>query len=120
MVGTRKRVFISFLRPPVGTSYYTEGIRLALGVLGGTEDHAVTLAHIGKGVACARRGVSRSYAQGLLELFPKDAAGNIFYVEKESLEEEGMAESELDEGFTVASRIELREKMLQADVTFSF
>lgn len=115
-----KRVFISFLRPPVGSSYYTEGIRLALGVLGGTEDHVVTLAHMGRGVMCARKGVSRSYAQDLLELFPKDRAGNTFYVEKESLEEQGMAESELEAGFAVASRSELREKMFQADITFSF
>lgn len=93
---------------------------MALGVLGGTEDHAVTLAHVDRGVECARKGVSRSYAQDLLELLPKDPAGNTFYVEKESLEAEGIAESELDEGFAVASRSELREKMRQADVTFSF
>ncbi len=100
----RKKVFISFLRPPVGSSYYIEGLRLALGILGGTEEHDVTIAHLGKGVACALKGVDRSYAQSLLELFQKDAAGNLFYVERESLEEAGISESELDEGFAVASR----------------
>lgn len=116
----RKRVFISFIRPPVGSSYYIEGLRLALGILGGTEEHDLTIAHLGKGVACALKGVDRSYAQSLLELFQKDASGNLFYVERESMEEAGISESELDEGFAVASRDVLREKMLQSDLTFSF
>ena len=115
-----KRVFIAFLRPPVGTSFYAEGVRLALGVLGGSEEHEVTIAHMGKGVACALKGVDRSYAQDLLEMFQSDGAGKPFYVERESLEEEGIPESELDERFSVASRDELRQKMLRADATFSF
>jgi sulfur relay (sulfurtransferase) DsrF/TusC family protein len=115
-----KKVFISILRPPVGTSNYTEGLRLALGVLGGTDDHEVTVAHIGKGVLCALKGVDRSYAEGFLELFQKDNAGNLFYVERESLAQEGVSESELAEGFGVASRDELREKMLDSDAVFSF
>ena len=115
-----KKVFISFLRPPVGTSYYAEGLRLALGILGGTEDHQVTIAHLGQGVSCALKGVDRSYAESLLEMFQGDSAGKLFYVERESLEQQGISEIELDPNFRIASRSELREKMLQADVTFSF
>ncbi len=115
-----KKVFISILRPPVGTSYYTEGLRLALGVLGGTDDHEVTIAHIGKGVLCALKGVDRSYAEGFLELFQKDGAGNLFYAESESLAEEGISRSELADGFGVATREELRAKMLSSAAVFSF
>jgi len=116
----RKKVFISMLRPPVGTSYYVEGLRMALGILGGTDEHAITIAHVGKGVLCALKGVDRSYAQDFFELLPKDSAGHLFYAERESLKEEGISESELDGGFGVASREELRQKMLQADAVFSF
>lgn len=56
----------------------------------------------------------------MLEFFQKDAAGNTFYVERESLDEERISESELDAGFAIASRDDLREKMLQADASFSF
>ncbi|MGD0637114.1 MAG: DsrE family protein [Nitrososphaerales archaeon] len=115
-----KKVFISILRPPVGASYYTEGLRLALGVLGATDDHEVTIAHIGKGVLCALKGVDRSYAEGFPELFPKGSDGTLFYVERESLTQEGVSESELADGFGVASRDELREKMLDSDAVFSF
>jgi sulfur relay (sulfurtransferase) DsrF/TusC family protein len=55
-----------------------------------------------------------------LELFQKDGAGNVFYVERESLAEEGVSKSELAEGFGIASRDELREKMLSSDAVFSF
>ena len=55
-----------------------------------------------------------------MELFQKDGAGNLFYVERESLAEEGVSQSELAEGFGIASRDELREKMLSSDAVFSF
>ena len=115
-----KKVFISFLRSPVGSAYQIEGLRLALGILGGDEEHEITFAHLGKGVRGALKGVDRSYAQGFLELFQKDGAGNLFYVERESLAEEGVSQSELAEGFGIASRDELREKMLSSDAVFSF
>lgn len=115
-----KKVFISILRPPVGTTYYVEGLRFASGLLGGDEEHQITIAHIGKGVTCALRGVDRSYASEFVGLLPKDSEGHLFLVERESLAEEGIAESELDEGFGVASRDELRTRMLEADASFSF
>ena len=115
-----KKVFVAILRPPVGSTYFAEGLRLALGVIGGDEEHHVTIACIGKGVNCARKGVDISYATEFLEFLPKNAAGKTFYVEKESLEDERIPASEVDENFAVVSRDELREKMLQADATFSF
>ncbi len=104
----------------MGSSYYIEGLRLALGVLGGTDDHEVTIAHLGKGVYSALKGVDRSYADGLMSMFQKDARGNLFYVERESLAEAGIPESDVADGFGIASRDELRERMLQADAVFSF
>jgi sulfur relay (sulfurtransferase) DsrF/TusC family protein len=115
-----KKVFISIIRPPVGTSYYVEGLRLALGILGGEEEHEVTVAHIGRGVMGALKGVDRSYAKEFLDLFPRNGVGSLFFVERESLEEQGVAPTDLAEGFAVASRDELRRKMLGADATFSF
>ncbi|MDG6997904.1 MAG: DsrE family protein [Nitrososphaerota archaeon] len=115
-----KRVFISFLNSPVGSTFYLEGLRLALGTLSGSEDHNVTVAYLGRGARCALKGVDKSYAVGLIELFKKNAAGKRFYVDKESLSQEAISESELDESFEVTTRDELRKKILEADVTFSF
>lgn len=115
-----KKVFISFIRSPVGSTFYLEGLRLALGILSGSEDHDVTVAYLGKGARCALKNVDRSYATSMIDLFKKKATGKRFCVEKESLNEEGISEAELDENFEILSRDELRKKMLQADVTFSF
>ena len=115
-----KKVFISFLSSPVGSTLYLEGLRLALGILSGSEDHDVTVAYLGRGVRCALKGVDRSYAAGMIDLFPKKTSGKRFFVEKESLDEEGIYQSELDENFDVSTRDELRKKMLEADVTFNF
>lgn len=114
------RVFVSFLKSPVGSTYYLEGLRIALGIMGGDDDHTVEVAFIGKGVRCAMRGVDRSYGKGLFDMFQKNAAGKLFYVDRESLEEQGIPESELDENYHVTSRGELSKKMLCADVTMSF
>lgn len=115
-----KTIFISYLHSPVGSTFYLEGMRAALGILSGSDPHKVILAYIGKGVRCAIKGVDRSYASGMVDLFEKNAEGKRFYVEKESLAKEGIAERDLDENFAVVSREELRKKMLEADFALSF
>jgi sulfur relay (sulfurtransferase) DsrF/TusC family protein len=114
-----KSVFISFLRSPVGSVHFVEGLRVAAGVLSGDEDHKVTVACMGKGVRCAIKGVDRSYAVKFLEFFP-DKAGKKFHVEKESLIEQEIDESQLADEFAVTSRKELRQMMLKADLCLSF
>ena len=116
----KKKVFISFLRSPVGSTHYLEGTRIALGILSGDDEHEITVACLGKGVRCALRDVDRSYASSLLDLFGQNDSGKKFYAEKESLDEEKISESELDERFAVAPREDLRRKMTEADLSFSF
>lgn len=108
------------MRSPVGSSYYIEGLRLALGILGADDEHDVSIAHVGKGVRCALKDVDRSYANDFIEIFGSDKDGKKFYVEQESLEAEGLLESELDDNFAVVSRDYLAEKLLQADFALSF
>jgi sulfur relay (sulfurtransferase) DsrF/TusC family protein len=115
-----KKVFLTILRSPVGSSYYIEGLRLALGILGGSEDHDVTIAHIGSGVRCALRGVDRSYVAELVDFFKQDGDGKRFCVEKESLDEQGLLESDLDGDFAVVPRGVLRKLMFEADFALSF
>ena len=116
----KKKVLVTFLRSPVGTTFYLEGVRIALGILSGDEEHEVTVAYVGTGVRCALKGVERSYSKSLLDLLKKAVVNERFYVERESLETEGMSEEELDEGFVAASREDLQRAMSSADVTLSF
>jgi sulfur relay (sulfurtransferase) DsrF/TusC family protein len=116
----KKSVFVSFLKPPISTSFHLEGIRIALGILSGDEDHEVTVAYMGRGARCALRGVDASYTKGMLDLLKKEVAGGVFYVEKESLDQERISEKEIGETFSVVPRKRLQEMMAAADVTFSF
>ncbi|MDG6901405.1 MAG: DsrE family protein [Nitrososphaerota archaeon] len=115
-----KTVFISFLKPPISTSFHLEGIRIALGILSGDESHEVTVAYMGKGVRCALKGVDTSYTKGMLDLLKKGVAGGHFYAEKESLDSERIPEGDIDEAFAVVPRKRLQELMGKADVTLSF
>jgi sulfur relay (sulfurtransferase) DsrF/TusC family protein len=114
-----KSIFVSFLRAPVGSVFFVEGLRVAGGFVRDEGHHQVTLAFLGKGARCAVRGVDRSYAVKFLDFFPaKD--GKKFYVEEESLREQGIDRSQLADEFAVATRKELGEMMRKADICVSF
>ncbi len=114
-----KNIFVSFLRAPVGSTYFVEGLRVAGGLVRAEDHHRVTIAFLGKGARCALKGVDRSYAVKFLDFFPS-ADGKKFYVEEESLNEEGIDRSQLAGEFAVASRKELGQMMLKADLCISF
>ena len=114
-----KKVFVAFFRPPVSSSFHVEGLRMAIGIVSGADDHKITVAYIGKGARCAVRGVDRSYSTTFIEFLP-DKAGKKFLVDEESLKEEGIDLKELADDFAVVSRKELSRMMLDADVTLSF
>lgn len=115
-----KRVFVSFLKPPVSTSFYLEGLRAALGLLSGDEEHEVHVAFLGSGVKAALKGVDRAYSASMLGPLLEGVAGGTLAVEKESLAEQGFSEADLDEGFSAVSREEIRKMMQAADVALSF
>lgn len=114
-----KKIFISFLRAPVGSIQFVEGLRVAGGFVRGEDHHQVTMAFIGKGARCAVKGVDRSYAVKFMDFFPA-RDGKKFYVEAESLSEQGIDKRELADEFAVASREELGRMMLDSDLCVSF
>jgi sulfur relay (sulfurtransferase) DsrF/TusC family protein len=114
-----KSIFVSFLRPPVGSTFFVEGLRVAGGLVRAEDHHKVTVAFIGKGARCAIRGAERSYAVKFLDFFPA-TGGKKFYVEEESLKEEGIDRSLVADEFAVATRKELGQMMLSSDLCISF
>ncbi len=114
-----KNIFVSFLRPPVGSIFFVEGLRVAGSLVKSDDHNKVVVAFLGKGARCALRGVERSYAVKFQDLFPAEA-GKRFYVEEESLKEEGIDPGQLADDFAVASRRALQEMMLKADQCISF
>jgi sulfur relay (sulfurtransferase) DsrF/TusC family protein len=114
-----KNVFVSFLRSPVGSIYPVEGLRAAGGMLSGADEHKVTVAFMGKGARCAIKGVDLWYASKFMKLFP-ESGGKKFYVEEESLKDEGIDRSQVADEFAVIPRAQLRQMMLSADICLSF
>jgi len=114
-----KSIFVSFLRAPVGSTHFVEGLRVAGGLVRSEDHHQVTLAFMGKGALCAIKGVDRSYAVKFLDFFPAKE-GKKFLVEEESLRDQGVDRSQLAEEFAVVSRKGLSEVMRKADLCISF
>lgn len=114
-----KNIFVAFLRSPVSSAYFVEGLRVSAGMLSGEENHKVTVALMGKGARCAVKGVERMYATKFIEFFP-DESGKRFLVEEESLKDEGLDSKLLADDFAVVSRKEISRLMLQADLCLSF
>ena len=114
-----KDILVLFIRPPVSSAFFVEGLRVSAGMLSGDENHRVTAAFVGKGARCAVKGVDRMYATKFLEFFPQEG-GKKFLVEKESLKEEGIDPKLLSDDFAVAPRAEISGLMLKADLCLSF
>jgi sulfur relay (sulfurtransferase) DsrF/TusC family protein len=114
-----KTIFIAFLRPPVGSTMFVEGLRVAGGLVKSEDHNRVIVALMGKGARCALRGVDRSYAVKFVDLFPSDG-GHRFYVEEESLRDEGIRPSQTESDFEIVPRKALQEMMSKADHCISF
>lgn len=114
-----KTIFVAFLRPPVGSTMFVEGLRVAGGLVKSEDHNTVIVAFMGKGARCALRGVDRSYAVKFLDFFPSKE-GHRFYVEEESLKDEGIRPSETENDFEIVPRKTLQEMMAKADHCISF
>jgi sulfur relay (sulfurtransferase) DsrF/TusC family protein len=108
-----------FLRAPVGSAFFVEGLRVSAGMLSGDDNHRVTVAFVGRGARCAAKGVDRMYATKFIEFFP-DYNGKRFLVEEESLIDEGIDPTAIADDFSVYSRKDIRSLMLKADLCLSF
>jgi len=110
-----KRVVFTFNRAPFGSVYYTEGLRAAVGVISGIDEHQVDLIYLGEGVRFALKGVDRSDTAMYLNTLAD--YGYKLKVERESLTGLGIPESELASDAEVISRSQVLELIKNADLT---
>ncbi len=107
-----KKVVITYSRPPYGTAHFTEGLRLASGM--GFDEHEAKLVFLEEGAYCAIKGVDKAPAEQFLDTIAE--FGYPFYVERESLQENGIDETEVDPMFKVVSREEVAEMLRESDI----
>ncbi len=114
----QKKVLITLNQPPFGTIHYVEGLRAAVGVISGIDEHEATVAYIGDGVYNTLKSVNREEQMGYLNTLKAKEVK--IYVEKESLDERGIQESNVYEDFKVIGRAELDAIVRNVDNTVDF
>jgi len=114
----QKHVLITFNHAPYGTIYYTEGLRAAVGVTSGIDEHTVDVVYMGDGVYFALKGVDRADTNKYLGTL--SAAGYKLQAVEESLAARGISKADLASDIKVISRSQLLEIIGKADATIDF
>ncbi len=89
-----------------------EGLRLASGMP--FDEHEAKLVFLGEGAFCALKDVDMAPAEKFLETI--DEFNYPFYVEKESLLEQGIDETDIETRFKVASTEEISKMIQDSDI----
>lgn len=114
----QRRVLITFNSAPYGNIFYTEGLRAAVGVTSGIDEHTVDLLYLGDGVTFALKDVDRTDSAKYLATL--SAQGVKLKAGKEDLAARGIKESELADDVEVVSREQALALVRRADVTIDF
>lgn len=114
-----KNILFLFMRAPFGSIQYTEGLRAVVGMMSGLDEHKVTCIYLGDGAFYALKGSDKSESAGYVKTIA-DISGTDYLVEKESLEERGIGEDELDEMFKTVSRDEIAKLIAENDMVIDF
>ncbi|MEE8473200.1 MAG: DsrE family protein [Dehalococcoidia bacterium] len=114
----QKHVLITFNHAPYGTIYYTEGLRAAVGVTSGIDEHTVDVVYLGDGVYFTLKGVDRKDTNKYLGTL--SAAGYKLQAVEESLTARGISKADLASDIEVISRSRLLELIGKADATMDF
>ena len=86
----QRHVLVTFNHAPYGSIYYTEGLRAAVGVTSGIDEHTVDVLYLGDGVHFALKDVDRSDSARYLATL--SAQGVNLRVEREALQARNISE----------------------------
>ena len=114
-----KNILFMFLRAPFGAIYYTEGLRAVVGMMSGLDEHKVTCVYIGDGAYYTLKGSDKSESAGYVKTIA-DIGETKYYVDRDSLTERGIAESDVDDMFEVVSREDVAKLISDNDVIYDF
>ena len=114
----QRHVLITFNHAPYGTVYYTEGLRAAVGVTSGIDEHTVDLLYLDDGVHFARKDLERTDSAKYLA--PLSAQGVNLKVKREDLEARGISDAELADDVEVISQDQALDLVRRADLTIDF
>ena len=111
-------VLVTFNHAPYGSIYYTEGLRAAVGVTSGVDEHTVDVLYLGDGVRFALKDVDRRDSARYLATLA--SFGAKLRVERDALVERGIEEDDLAEDVEVIDRRQALELVRRADLNIDF
>jgi sulfur relay (sulfurtransferase) DsrF/TusC family protein len=114
----QRHVLITFNHAPYGSIYYTEGLRAAVGVTGGIDEHTVDVLYLGDGVYFALKDVDRSDSARYLATL--SALGVKLKVDQEAMQARSIGKSDLADDVEVIGRDQALELVRRADLTIDF
>jgi len=114
----QKHVLVFFTHAPYGSIYYTEGLRAAVGVTSGVDEHTVDVVYLGDGVYFALKGVDRSDSIKYINTLSQ--GGCRLKAEAESLQARNIAPDQVAEDIEVIPRKEVVALIKKADLTIDF
>ncbi len=114
----QKHVLITLNNAPYGKIYHSEGLRAAVGVTSGIDEHTVDLVLLGDGVYFGLKDVSRADSAKYLGTLTKD--GRHLKADAEALHARGIKNEELAPDVDPISRKDVLALIAKADVTIDF
>jgi sulfur relay (sulfurtransferase) DsrF/TusC family protein len=114
----QRHVLITFSHAPFGSIFYTEGLRAAVGVTSGIDEHTVDILYMGDGVRFALKDVDRTDSARYLATL--SSLGANLKAEREALQSRSISESDLADDVEIISRDQALELVRRADLTIDF
>lgn len=115
----QKQLLILFQHPPIGTIYYAEGLRLAMGVATmGKEEHSVDVVYRGDGAYFALQSVDRIGAAPFISALLR--AGCVLKVEEESLSSRHISHDQVATDMEIINHQKVTELIKQSDFVLDF
>ncbi len=112
-------MMILFQHPPIGTIYYAEGLRLAMGVATmSKEEHSVEIVYRGEGAYFALQSVDRISAAPFISALLR--AGCVLKVEEESLARHHISHDSVATDIEIINHQKVKELINQSDFVLDF
>lgn len=114
----KKNILISFMRLPFGSIYFSEGLRAAVGIASGIDEHEVKIAFLSDGVFFCLKGASREETSRYIKTL--SSMGIKLMADRQSLNDRKISEEKVEDIFQIVPNEEILELYKWCDHNIDF
>lgn len=115
----KKNVTITISNPPHGNNCVVEGLKIAVGLCAGTDEHNLTVIFCGDGIFNLLSDISWDETSSNCWKMVKKL-GLTLYVDEESMLERGVQEADIDEPVKLVNRTDITKLLKNSDLHMDF